>query len=83
MLNKKRSWHSFQASVMSEALLCFLCRTVSLCFRLSTTTIAAVKIMVKLLQKQIEKSSGINLGKETLHGFYGAVDELLLTNGIE
>lgn len=74
MLNKKRSWHSFQVSVMSETLLFLLCRTVSLCFRLSTTTIAAVKIMVKLLQKQLEKLSGKNLGKEALNGFYGVVD---------
>lgn len=37
--------------------------------------------MVRLLQKQIERLGGGNLGEEALHRFYGVVAKLLYVMG--
>lgn len=40
-------------------------------------------MMVRLLQKQIEKLGGINLSKEASHDFNRVVDTCLLTTRID
>lgn len=70
------SWSQYQHGTPH-----LLCRTASLYALDHPVTVATVKVMVRLLQKQIEQLDGENLGEEALRGVYGIVDKLLNVMG--